>query len=249
VGALRLESERFRQPGQVVRQGRFDPDRPSSHRVLESERLRVQCLALERNVEWRSTPWAIHGFTDYGMANLGQVNADLMRASRFEPASEPGSRAAESLNHFIMSDGADAPVGSADYASAAVAPVSDKGQVDRSPRGFNQSLDKRAIKPFDGMSAEECLERSKRPGRTNDEYRAGRVSVETVDDANVMPGRPARACKVSPRALQQGTAFACGRRLSQHSGGLVNDEDMTVLIKYLQSAWRSLCAWAIRPER
>jgi len=52
------------------------------------------------------------------------------------------------------------------------------------------------------MSAKQRLERTKGLGRTNDEYRAGSVSIETLDDANVVPGRPARACKVAACVLQ-----------------------------------------------
>jgi len=84
----------------------------------------VERLALERNLEWSAGPRPINGLTDDRMANFGQVNADLVRAPRFEAASELGGRAAEYLDDFIMSDSADALPCSAGYPSAAVPSVS-----------------------------------------------------------------------------------------------------------------------------
>jgi len=86
----------------------------------KAKRASVQCLALKRYLEWRAGPRPINRVTDDRMANLSQVNANLVGAPRFEPASEERRRAAEFLDDFIMSDGAHALPRRAGDPSAAV---------------------------------------------------------------------------------------------------------------------------------
>jgi hypothetical protein len=217
--------------------------------VRKSKRRRVECLALERNLKGRQAPRSVDGLADHWVADLGEVDADLMRTPRLKPASDLGREPTEFLDHFVVGNGANSLAGASGDAFAAISPVRHEWQIDRSTGWFDQSLDECNIEPFDRMGSEEHLERAKSRRRANQQDRAGRVSIKTLDDANVGASRVARASEISPSVLEQRAALARRSRLGQHSRRLVNNQDMAILIEDSQSTPQGFGAWPVGPER
>jgi hypothetical protein len=129
----------------------------------ESESMGVQCVARERDFEWRIVPGSIDGLADDRMSDFGQVDADLVGTAGLQSACEAGRRVAKFLDDLIVRDGGSAVHGSASYPSPAIASIGDQRQIDSAPRGVKMPLDNREIDPLDGMSAEQCLEWTQRP--------------------------------------------------------------------------------------
>ena len=68
------------QRGEIGGRGRFDANGLAGERVDEAERLGVQRLAGERDARWPQPPGPIDALADDRMTDLGQMNADLVRA-------------------------------------------------------------------------------------------------------------------------------------------------------------------------
>jgi hypothetical protein len=182
------------------------------------------------------------------MSNFGQVNTDLVGSARLEPAREQGRSAAEFFDDFIVSNCAGTLPGVATNSSAAVPAVRDQRQVNRPACGFNHSFYEREIDALHGVSPKQSLEWAKRTTRRDQDNRTGGVPVEAVDDADIRPFRLALPRQVSASVLQQGATLAIWRRLGQHSGRLVNDQDVTILIKDSQPLTGVRVPRAIGPE-
>ena len=92
------------QPREVGGQGGLDVDVLAGQGVDEAERLGVQRLAREPGLGARLLAGAVDGVADDRMADLGQMNADLVGPAGLEPAGEQGGDRAEVFDDAIVGD-------------------------------------------------------------------------------------------------------------------------------------------------
>ena len=100
------------------------------------------------------------------VADLGQVDPDLVGPPGLQPAGQQARRLAEALQRPRSASRPPRPLGRAPgHPAAAVAPVGDQGQVDPAGGGQEDSLDDRQVDALDRMLAEHGLERPQGPRR------------------------------------------------------------------------------------
>ena len=119
------------QPAEVGGQGGLDVDVLAGQGMDEAERLGVERLAVEVGLGARLVAGAVDGVADDRMADLGQVDADLVGPAGLEPAGDEGGHRAEPLDDAVMGDAVPPLAAAAGDAAAEVAAVGDQGQVDR----------------------------------------------------------------------------------------------------------------------
>ena len=176
------------------------------------EGLGVERLAVERGLGPGAVPGAVDGVADDGMADLGHVDADLVRPARLQPAGDERGDRREPLDDPVMRDRALPLVRPARHAPAEVAPVGHEGEVDRAGRRPDAALDDGEVLALDVVGLEQLLKGPHGVGRPGQGERPGGVHVEPVDDADERPGQAVADRQVLARALDQGVALAVGGR-------------------------------------
>ncbi len=132
-GSLTPASQLFKKMLQVGRQRRFELERAMTHRVNEPQCCRVQGQAL-----WREPavalhdrrPPAIHLVAAYRVPSVGQMNVDLMRAPRLQPALDDGE-IWQMLERRDVGDGALDDIVTGGLASSPISPVTHEIGIDR----------------------------------------------------------------------------------------------------------------------
>ncbi len=116
-------------------------------------------------------------------------------------------------------------------ASSQIAPVGDEGLVDRARLAPRMPFDDGQVLTLDVVLAEEFLERPDRLGRSGQGQGTRGVLVEPVDHTEERPSAAVAEREIACRPGDQGVAFAVGSRLSEQSGGLVDDQDVRVFVE------------------
>lgn len=113
----------------------------AGHRVHESKCLGVKCLAGERGGEAARCFASVDGITHDRMADLGEMDPDLVGAPGFEAAGEQAAPEAEVFDHLVVRDCRNAVLRAVCDAAAAVAAVGHERPVNRSPGRLDDAVD------------------------------------------------------------------------------------------------------------
>ena len=127
---------------QVGGQRGLDGDGLPGDRVDEAQVPGVEGLAADRERESGGLARPVDPVAEDRMADLGQVDPDLVGPAGLEPAGQQAGRLAEALQRPRSASRPRRPRGlGPGHPAAAVAPVGDQGQVDPAGRGQEDSLD------------------------------------------------------------------------------------------------------------
>ena len=152
-----------------------------------------------------------------------------------QQASEGGHRA-EPLDDAVMSHGVAALPGPARDTPPKVAAVGHQRQVDRALGSARRALDDGQVLPLDVVRLEQRLEGADGPGRARQRQRAGGALVEPMDDPDERPPAAVADRQVAPGPLDQGVALVVECREGQQPGGLVDDQDVAILVEHAELA-------------
>ena len=81
---------------------RLDENVAAAERVLESERSRVQSLAMKSGLTRPIVLRSVNLVADHGMPDRRQMNANLMSSTRFEAARKQTRDITKTIKHAIM---------------------------------------------------------------------------------------------------------------------------------------------------
>jgi len=171
----------------------------------------------------------IDGVADHGVAEGGEVDANLVRASRLEREGH-GGRAGEPLEHAVVRDGAHAMLSGPRGSAAAVAAVADDVEADGSRVVDDASFHERDVCALDVVASEELLQPAQDLAGAGEDDRAGGLLVEPMDDADI-GALPVAELEVGVDAREQRVPFARLGRERQEAGGLVGDHELGVLVQ------------------
>src|SRR5260221_4759385 len=218
--------------------GRFALERHALARsgMHEYEYARVEHRARRFDL-WARVIADIHAFPDQGMAELGQVDADLVLPPGFQAALDQGrtrgrgdgpdvrARALR-LGRNSASGTPEVPVGAAD----SVAAIRDQMGFD-ALRG-DLAVRDRVIDALDVVRAELHRQNALRVRGAREHDQAARVLVEAVHHAEPAAGAAsAHSPQQGSRAVDEGVLVTRLVGDAQHSGGLVDDDDVAVEVR------------------
>ena len=196
--------------------------------VGEAEDLGVEGLAVELGLAAGAVGVAVALVADDGVADGGEVEADLVGAAGFEPDGEQGGDGSEAFDDAIMGDGVDAEVVAAGDSVALALAADDQGAADGGLLAGDDALDDGEVLALHLVLAEEGLKGVEGLGRLGEGERAGGFLVEPVDDADVRLAAVADG-EVVLDSGGEGVGFVRGGGEGQDAGGLVDDDDVGVL--------------------
>jgi hypothetical protein len=159
------------------------------------------------------------------MPDRGHVRADLVRAPGLEPDAEEG-RPRVGLDDLEMRARLARAVAAHRHQLAVVAVAADR-RVDRARPGVRAPLHERQVLALELAGPDQALERAVHGIGLRHDHQAGGVPVEAVH----YPGAPGlgAARGAAGERLRKGAGRVAGRRVYDHPGGLVDDQQVVIL--------------------
>jgi hypothetical protein len=195
----------------------------------ETERPGVEHLAGRLDRRSGRIPRTVDRVADDGMADRGEMDADLMRPSGFEPQRDE-RRGRHPPEDPPVRDGAPPFLAGPGGSPPPVSGVADEIEADRPRVGADPSLDDRHVLALDVVTPEELLESAERLPGTGEHDRARRLLVEAVHDADV-GAAPIAVLEVGVDPGEQRVLLVRFGREGQQARRLVDDDERRVLVK------------------
>ena len=186
---------------------------------------------LARNLQrlGRQSARPVNRISQDRMTRGGEMNADLMRASRLQ-GDRDERRVPEPLEHAVMRHRASSPLTGGRDPAPAFAGVPHEIGVESSRSG-EVSLHERHVLPLDSVPAEELLKTVKRLPVARENDRAGSIPVDAVNDEGDRPA-PVAMVQVVEHPGEQCVALTLGGGDRQEPGGLLYDQEVGVFDEY-----------------
>ena len=162
------------------------------------------------------------------MSDVAQVDANLVGPSRFQTAPDQG-RIAVPLYYLIRRKRRIA-VWCNPPARGMIAVFSDR-QIDFSALLLHFSVDKGEVGSFDPALPQFFIQQGGGPGVLGVQDEAGRILVESMDVTHLC--RNTCSGKMACHQMVQRPSVMRLRRVQKHAGRLVHDQQMIVLVQYL----------------
>ena len=161
-----------------------------------------------------------------GQADRGEVNANLVRPAGLQSHAQQGVLGQE-LDHFEVGDRFLRRL-RVERHSRRVAAVAADGSFDPSLPRPRPAADERQVLPLEGMPADECRESRVGLLGAGDDEQTRRISIQTVDDSRPLG---VTACDAATqKRVDQRACRVSGSGMDDETGGLVDDEQMIVLV-------------------
>ena len=162
------------------------------------------------------------------IANVSHVHADLVRAPRFQFQTHMRVRA-KALTHAVVRDGLAAVL--ANRHAHAIDRMSADRRIDHAAAGHHARADG-FVFALDFARFDGPHERGMRFERASDDHQSARVLVEPMHDARP---RHLRQLRVQmQQCVLQGAGRVAGAWMNDQPGGLVEHEDVAVLVDDVQ---------------
>ena len=191
--------------------------------MLESEPLRVQELPLEPEVAGD----AVRRIARNRKVDRGEMDADLVRAARLEPdAQERVAR--QQLLELEVGHGRAGRI-RVERVTEPVMTVAADGRVDRPSARAWLADDESTVLARQRAALHELLQPFVCLRRPGDDEQSRGVAVEAVNDSR--PVLLPAGCTGLDESLGERAACVTGRRMHDDAGGLVDDEEMLVLVR------------------
>ena len=159
------------------------------------------------------------------VAGGGEVNADLVRASRLE-LDRDQSRSPDPLERPVPRHRPSSLLPPPRHAAAALSRIPDQIGIEDTEAG-QSPLHQRHVLPFDAVPPKEILEKPKGFPVAREDHRSGRVAVDPMNHEGDRPTAIA-AVKIVEDSREKGVPLPGGRRNGEQPRGLVHDEKILV---------------------
>ncbi len=171
----------------------------------------------------------VDAISQHGVSRGREVDSDLMGAPRLELDGDE-RRTRERLENAVPRHGALAPLARPRHRAPPEVAVAREGRVEDAGRR-RCSFHDRDVLAFDLVALEALLQKSERLARPGEDQSPGGLAVEPVDDADVRP--PAvPVLQVERDAREQRVLLALGRGHGEQSRGLLDDDQVGVLVEH-----------------
>src|SRR5579864_8729545 len=126
---------------------------------------------------------SVHAVADHGVAELGKMDADLVRSTSLEPAGQKSCDGAEPLDNTEVGDGLPTQSGLASDAAPQVCAFSDEGETNGAGLAIHLALDHGQILPLDVVRLEQSLKSPLCCVRAGKNERSRGFFIEPMDHA------------------------------------------------------------------
>ncbi len=255
-------TKRIYQVPHVVWKWRFKEEVFATDRMLEAECCGVKSLSFKRLNCIRgsaATPYAtatpIDRISDQAVTNMGHMDPDLMRSACFKPAPEPGSVTVKCFNRLdacygvtptLKQNGLLLPVrfvpgkvgGDADNPTFFETDAFHAAESRVGKTG--NAITHRIIATFNAVPRKLLRKSVMRRICFGDNQQAGRVFIDAVDDPRSFLSAHAgqAVAKMEQERIDQSAAGGAGCRMDHHACGLVDDDQVMILVYNVE--WNGL---------